>query len=305
MSIVFLGNGLNRLNKNCLSWNELLSKIAQEYGVSPRDYSSMTLGYEYFEETVLKKQKTDPKEIKKKIAELTAVSEVAGVERNLLKMLFSAGIKEFITTNYDYAIELTADKGFVPAQTTRETLYSRYRTQHAKDISVHHIHGECAYPSSICLGYEQYAGTLEKSRTLLTRSTSSQGTQNKFALYDVLEGYTEPDGSWLYKFFTEDIYFLGFGLDLSEMDIWWLTTYRAQLMTKNKANIKNRIIYYETGSANTKEKKDRIEEKKELLETFNVDFVQFNEGKYSQRDTAAIQNIIEIENKKSIPNFSQ
>ena len=91
--------------------------------------------------------------------------------KSIYKCLLELPVEEFITTNYDYAIEKVLESTFVPRYVTRERLYSRYRTQSAGGKTVTHIHGECAYPESICLGFEQYAGTLEKIRSMLTTST--------------------------------------------------------------------------------------------------------------------------------------
>ncbi len=165
--------------------------------------------------------------------------------------------------------------------------------QKAGDVVVHHVHGECAYPESICLGYEHYAGTLEKIRTFLTDSTSvrDKADPHKFKLYDVLSEIEESDGSWLYRFFTEDIYFLGVGLDVSEMDIWWLITYRAKLMREKAAPIHNQIVYYEIEVPKSVEGQKTVQKRGDLLRTFGVEVVHCMDRGYDKRYEHAISDI--------------
>ena len=40
-------------------------------------------------------------------------------------------------------------------------------------------------------------------------------------------------GSWVEHIFFSNLYIVGFGLDKSEIDIWWLLAYRASLIAQN------------------------------------------------------------------------
>ena len=50
-------------------------------------------------------------------------------------------------------------------------------------------------------------------------------------------------GSWVEHIFFSNLYIVGFGLDKSEIDIWWLLAYRASLIAQNLID-KNTIRYY-------------------------------------------------------------
>ena len=57
--------------------------------------------------------------------------------------------------------------------------------------------------------------------------------------------------TWAEKLFTDDVNIVGLGLTQSEIDIWWLITYRATLLYANRFNCKellnNKIVYHDIG----------------------------------------------------------
>ena len=276
MAILLIGNGLNQLTKCAPNWVKLLGKAAWDQGISDVSSLSMSMGYEKLEARASGKSSL---EIKRGIADdlrRQTEEKLPLPAKSILREFLSLPVTEILTTNYDYVLEMTLEPSFVPARTTHERLYSRERTRHAGDKLVTHIHGECRYPESICLGFEHYAGTLEKTRSLLTCSTSvkDKSDPHRFALYDYLNqlGNDQAYKSWLFRFFSEDIYIVGFGLDMSEIDIWWLLSYRAKLIREGKVPVANHIVYYETDSdVKNKHRLKDIKEKQELLEAFNTE----------------------------------
>lgn len=72
--------------------------------------------------------------------------------------------------------------------------------------------------------------------------------------------------SWIDLFFTNDIHILGLSLDTSEIDLWWLLTYRARYaLQRGKKIITNRIYYYYPTRY-----KEKSKEKLELLSANQV-----------------------------------
>ena len=57
---------------------------------------------------------------------------------------------------------------------------------------------------------------------------------------------------WSDLFFTHDIHIVGLTLDVCEIDLWWLLTYRAQLFHSN-SGIKNEITLYSTKDRSSNE----------------------------------------------------
>ncbi|MCJ8326248.1 MAG: hypothetical protein MJK08_04015 [Campylobacterales bacterium] len=103
-------------------------------------------------------------------------------------------------------------------------------------------------------------------------------------------------------FFNTDIHILGFGLDYSEIDLWWILNKRARLGRTQK--LKNKIFFYtkkltyqECDKLTTKEKekcKQKIKENDEkinLLKSFNVLVEEFNVKNYAELYKETIQKI--------------
>ncbi|WP_258197864.1 SIR2 family protein [Pseudomonas capeferrum] len=69
-----------------------------------------------------------------------------------------------LTTNYDFTIEEAfAGPLYNPSFLYPESRYSLFRRYQAATRDIWHIHGDSARPSSMVLGYDQYAGSLQKS----------------------------------------------------------------------------------------------------------------------------------------------
>ena len=58
--------------------------------------------------------------------------------------------------------------------------------------------------------------------------------------------------TWATYFFTKNIFIIGFGMDYSEIDIWWLIIYRASIIINKKAKINNKIYFYYCYEENSK-----------------------------------------------------
>ena len=76
--------------------------------------------------------------------------------------------------------------------------------------------------------------------------------EKKPAIILALEKEDYKLDSWAKIFFTDDIHIVGLGLTQSEIDIWWLITYRAFLYYSNRFDarrlISNTIIYHDVST---------------------------------------------------------
>ena len=287
---LFVGNGVNHADKTAISWNDLLMEISREDTKLISSELGMTLRYEYIDAVAEERSI----EIKRTVAEITQAkaTEITGKTNSIHRQIMGLPIKTILTTNYDYSLELSVDKRFAPVQTTRERVYSFYRKQHIADKTIYHIHGECRYPNSICLGFEHYAGMLEKMRSRLVKSTETPDKTNKFHLHDVLTGIEQADEAWYYDFFRNDIIFLGFGVDPSEEDVWWLITYRRKLKEQYPDLIRNRLIYIDTIPIGKRTKADEAKEK--VLNAMDVEIHRTEGRTYREKYQNAIAFLKEI-----------
>lgn len=267
MAAILVGNGINQLEGLAPDWNRLVENVAEHFqiDVSINNAMSMTMGFEQFVIPLLKAGHSE-RQVKEKIQEIiqNAICSGSSVEgfqwsETIHHKIMTLHGCHILTTNYDYCLERSFDPKFKPGQTTRAILYSKDRYQQVGEKKVWHIHGELRGPCSICLGYEQYAGELEKLRASLVEKAGGS-----YWLKEVMEKRLAPGNNWGHLLFTDDIYILGLSLDVSEMDIWWLLNYRAKQKVQEKLDIRNHIVYYETG------KEDR--KKKSMMEALEMEY---------------------------------
>ncbi len=291
MSVLLLGNGINLQEKLTPKWDSLLADIAKDYHVKSGKSLSMTLGYEMLENQILSKNAgLQESEIHKRIAacvDTDAMKKKKDWSGTVHAKLTALPVDAILTTNYDYAIERSIDPSFRKSYNTRETTYSLQRYQKSGGKTVYHIHGECGYPKSICLGFEQYAGSLQRIRERIVQNTAVDKTAKEqgytFLLADIFKGITQkPEYSWYYDFFLKDVYILGLTLDVSEMDLWWLLSYRSKLLATNKLLLRNKIYYLDVSLADEK-KTHEYKRRQKLLKVFHVEWIQSKGESYTEQ----------------------
>lgn len=189
------------------------------------------------------------------------------------------GYKTIITTNYDYILEELLkdfyDKNEIGGNDS-ERKYSLYRYRQMGEIKIYHVHGEANVPSSICLGYEHYAGIIEKMINDISRKTKTNTKDPR--ILDIIKNPTESKGdkTWAIKFFTMDIDIVGLSLYESEIDLWWLITYRAFLKFAHSLGrklINNKIRYHGIKSRDKGKEKIHIK-KKNMLENMDIEYIE-------------------------------
>lgn len=280
------------------------------------DGLTMTLGFElqefYAIDHSIAESSTD---LKKKIADSMRQRMDMRIneadfkwENTIHSAIMKLPINTYLTTNYDYALEKSVDPSFKSKRGSTETTYSRYRKHNvnvgSENKTIYHIHGEEHVPRSICLGFEQYSGSLEKIRSDLVRSTKkgkNPADEHRYHLYDVMmgvkkeNGEDEGDGSWYLNFFKEDVYILGLRLDFSEQDLWWLLDYRIRKVKyeKNDFEITNRIIYFDTDSVDASSE-GKYAARNSLLRVFGVEIVYLNGADYPEKYRNAVNMIANV-----------
>ena len=286
MSVLLVGNGINRYAGIVPGWYDLFANAVKVDGFHVKRSLSPTLEYELNTQTILDADRTKkPNDIKRDIATyLTNIQKTLPKDWDevIHKKLMEVAPPILLTTNYDYFLELAADPDFkLGRASTRETLYSKERFRESNGHRIYHIHDELSAPSSICLGYEHYVGSIQHIRSELTKSAAEK--ENQYHLYAVLKGYEKPiSNRWYYHFFTDDLYILGFGLDASEQDIWWLLNYRADQMRTHPGLITNKIIYLETSSPDDlipRQTWEDIKDDKAKIEEYLKDYVRYTAHK--------------------------
>lgn len=289
-SALLIGNGINRISSQSLSWEDLLKNLIQESQVKNVRPGNKPLTF-LFEEISHKMedgaQRQKIKELKENVRKLLEANLFPGV---IHEKFVALDVEHILTTNYDYCLEKVLDKNFSREDgKTYKTKkcskkYSLTRCNEVNHKFIWHIHGELnngistntdkQYPEqSIMLGFDQYSTYVELILKIFKSDTYERGTDIKDALRDVYFSET-----WLSFFFTHDIHIVGLELGLFESHLWWLFNLRAKLSDRNKC-ISNKIIYY-VPSYELLAKRDQLE----MLQSLKVDIEEascdFNNGNF-------------------------
>lgn len=309
INTLFLGNGLNLL-EGAKDWNTLLTSIAIVAGgrriiddvPNTLQYESIMLHTEYSSYATLEdangrmfvdsdgkifKTKENTEEfIKREISRAIESIHASEYHKHFINLPFD----HIITTNYDDAIsEALTSEGY--RQTWKnfsESLYSiRRRVGYQgkeKSKVVYYIHGDMHHPKSIMLGLDHYCGSIGKINDYLKGHYDYSGT----ILLDLPKRLSQGINdimSWIDLFFMSNIYIVGFGLDYSETDLWWILNKRKRYLRERGGLINNKIVYLG----------ETTPSKKELLESLGVNVISFaSNGNYTQMYDEILRKIDKI-----------
>lgn len=257
MSVLLLGNGLNRCLNGYPSWDGLLDSIAREFYCDLDDEKGAILKYDLMLCTAYGNYAPDTVRLKlKALLNVLNCDSPSPEEIDLFCSVLDSGVKTILTTNFDYNIEtaLLHCKGRErPGNDTKVKYPNEIRKSNRRhnvigDVRIHHVHGELNYPRSICLGITKYVENLSKIRELLSgpKTEADKMLDRETIDSKVILGERKSIKTWAEYLFNQDVYIVGLGLSPQEIDLWWLLLRRAQLMSKAPASQRptNKVIYY-------------------------------------------------------------
>lgn len=255
---IMLGNGINRCILSNVSWGDLLSTIANRYNVQLNKNISFPMQFETLVNQILKDSKNSIDDAYTNVKqEIISLLKVATLPTQAPHRALAEMADSIITTNYDYLIEYSLDKNFsvddIPnSSKDSNNKYNLRNSISASEKEVFHIHGDLRKAKSICLGYEHYAGTVQHLRDAIA-TKKDVGGKKEPAIVLALKNQKNSTNTWAEKLFTDNVHIIGLGLTQSEIDIWWLITYRATLLYSNRFNcrelLNNKIVYHDVGDA--------------------------------------------------------
>lgn len=257
---LLIGNGLNRLALENISWEDLLKNLSTRLGYKYKETDKDKPLPLFFEEVILRKYQdyySGIKEAKQFIAE-ELIKLVPNQYHSDIKTL---GLNAILTTNYDYLIEKGIYAGFTReniGSVTQEQTHSLFRRIEIKEISIWHIHGEINdfknnsprgkfRPNTILLGFDQYTNYLREIQKYVKEYIYSSDRKliiRKSIFRKIKDGDALDINSWIDYFFCNNLIILGLTLDFSEIDLWWILTYRSIYIQNMLQKISvNRIFY--------------------------------------------------------------
>lgn len=223
--VLLFGNGINRAY-GFDSWDGLIESI-QTKDMTVQEKNSLEHVPYPLRPVILTDDHigTQMKCISRQLSELQAAPE----EEKLLCKFVSLPIDAVLTANYTYELEKALDGQFkcLPARRCKErkvvyTESGKYNTEQLHTCfkvgeypPIWHIHGEAARHGSIVLGHYYYGKLLAKQQQYMSSLIARYHVRT--AKHKDME-YR----SWLDYFMLGDVYIVGLGMELSELDLWWL-----------------------------------------------------------------------------------
>ena len=259
--VLLIGNGLNK-TYDADGWGNLIKKIHCNPKIDPKSIEKVAFPLQ----AVLATGDRLDSQIKSKkdiFYGMESVDQIRPMMENILRIPFDY----ILTTNYSYEIERVANakvqrdgnycRNIAKSTIRNKHIEHKYLLHSYNDIcfenyhhKIFHIHGEARKPQSIILGHYYYGKLLSLYIDMLAKNENKQFEHQQAGEPPIVD-------SWLDTFIMGDVYVLGFGLDFSEMDIWWL------LNRKKREKAQHGTIYfYEPAQGN--------EVKHSLLDTYDA-----------------------------------
>jgi len=243
MHSLLLGNGVNRAASQ-KEWVQILQELALEFRAEDLVHQLDAKPLSMFIEELCARQsiRFNQAEHMVKVAFARLLKQIEPIEAH---RRICEPFKVIMTTNYDFTIE----EAFVgplhsPAFTAHESRYSLFRRHQAGNRQIWHVHGDVARPSSMVLGYDHYAGSLQKIRNYVTGTIDVKKVPYRLSspVKNGILDFTAHRSvySWVDFFLRDHIHIAGLGMDFTEIDLWWLLLHK-----RRRANQTGRVFYYQ------------------------------------------------------------
>lgn len=318
--VLFAGNGFNSMDRNYVTWTELIRLLFKKFGVYDTyirlfvDKVSPYMQYELLAQAILEKNgkfdEEDDEKIRLEIANLTSKSLECNNVHNLAVKTFD----QIVTLNYDSCFESAALVGGkkYPISTSKKIFQLKVDLTKEKLIDgcktkfVWHPHGavsEKGQVGSLCMWFQTYIQNVSDiKQTLYPSRTNSKESKMIYKMVDeICENgfYSGKINSWFQLFFTSDVDIIGTELSYSELDVWWVLTCRSRLIREGKLKKGfNRIRYFllkpYAGEKMSEEKVSKIA----LLKSMDIEIVfitpedYFSENKIFVNPENTLLNLI-------------
>lgn len=233
--VLLLGNGINRAF-DYASWDDLIKSISTKELSKNEELCMSNVPYP-LQPVILTNDHLDTR--MKEISQPLSVLRASKDEEVLLRQFASLPVDAILTTNYTYELERALDNTFkcIPGRkckarykaydeggeyVTRQ-LHTYFRTIEEKP-PIWHIHGEAARHDTMILGHYYYGKLLSKMQQYVSSLIARAKANNA-------RGQDLKIRSWMDYFMLGDVYIVGLGMALSEMDLWWLVNCKKRHFT--------------------------------------------------------------------------
>jgi hypothetical protein len=290
-TILFAGNGINTINSNS-TWEMLLHTLHKDYYDAAVPFADIIqkpfpLVYEQIVLWQLKKHRNT--RIEAILKKIIAAETSRGLPNEIHTAINAMSGNHIITANYEFNLFKDPPEKQLNRGCIKETTYSIFRHFRNNGKTYWHLHGDARHTTSINLGYEHYCGQLQKMREYVTGAyvAADKNFTKLFSRPLVNRSYLKSKEvySWIDFFFRDNttIKIFGFRMELEELDIWWLLTYRAKILYGAKKGHllpgNNRVQYFIPRQLTIDRKGVALPAyttKKTLLEAMNIEVVELD-----------------------------
>ncbi len=239
-AVLLVGNGINRADLHedvtGLSWDEVIERLEELNGLTDKHWLISKLPASM---KVIAATGGRVRECLSYIADLTDSGDdpdPRSTHGALWQRTARLPVTHVITTNYGFELENMLVPGFTMRRSQnylyhtgadksslRAVLLNRFYKIHTEQGDKHfwHIHGSAYKPNSIVIDQYEYGKLVS-----YVVGSMQQTVGRILSAFKKGDAYTPK--SWTDCFLTGDVYVLGFGMDPSEFDLWWLARCKAR-----------------------------------------------------------------------------
>ena len=243
--VLLVGNGINRSFKGA---QDIASIIQREwknnYGTDLPEWKKGKPTHEIWElpfpMQVVAAAKDHVQDCMSRLADVFREMDILEAQKTFINQtILGTGFDAILSTNYSLEFEKSTFNKYSAQrvqkqykttldQKSQQEKFDIYRCTELPDnhrTLLWHIHGTALRKKSLIMGQLYYGNLLseviQRSHEVGNYYRSSRTKRQSF----------KPK-SWIDYFLISDVYILGFGLDLSESDIWWLLSYKKSVFSE-------------------------------------------------------------------------
>jgi hypothetical protein len=239
---ILVGNGINLCSTNMISWNDLLTQIAN-VRINPAGLTNT----EIFDFIELRSQYGS--NLKHVVS--NRLDEVTPNYSDVHSQFLNIAIRNncpVLTTNFDKTLSRVGEFNQFRISNDRftryypwETYFGQYQLNNPIDnFGVWHIHGVTDYVDSLRLGLTDYMGSVERARKFIHNGEDSLYVGN-------VQNNWSGRNTWLHIWFNKPLIIVGLSMKSDEVFIRWLLIERKKYFNRFGDRRKD-TIYLSTGS---------------------------------------------------------
>jgi len=278
---LLIGNGLNRtVTQDNISWKNVLENLSKQSELHIKNIENKPFPL-VFEEMLIKLEKTG---YTKHNLQVFVSNLVERTRNKALDILFYSSTRNVLTTNYSINHLTRLDENYYISHKVIENTFSLFREYTSiKGKKVWYIHGNTVKPTTLLLGYRQYARYQSQIRDYLLYGLEFKGKKiPQSPLYQKIPNFNFDKNteifSWVDIFLRNHIHIVGLNLDFTETILWWLLTEKSYLRNRYPKDIGNVVYYHIDVTTQNFNKSD--EDKLNMLSDFGVTVERIKSDSY-------------------------